>query len=764
MNSCFKPVSTANRKKSLAICLFLALFLTCFSFPQDNEQNGYLSFATECHAATIQGVKFYDKNSNGLFDTSEKLFAKHNIYIRELDTSTNLTFKTDANGQYCITDLSAGTFLMWSGIYEGWTQTSPIEGADMVIYTVKVDAAQTLTVNFGITDTGPPPVPPVDACAEIPTATSVSSGEWSDPGTWGGTIPVANDWVRIEDGHSITVPNYIDLENGGLCNKGEIQSLDNIAGVSPSKVEIHASSVHNSGDIKGKNGVNGFCGRYDISGSSIEVWSTLFINDTTGSIEAGNGGTDVGGCNIGTCPGVGGSGGKVEVFSVTTIHEGAVIRSGNGGNAFGCHANTYGGSGGIIRVITNAFDSNNQSKSVGMVITGDGGNATSQAGMAFAGRGGDADLFMNNVNGVVRGTPGSRFHWDPVSLKAGSDLNISGFDDVEVYTDQGGSIDLRELSEGAVSATNTITIAVGEGGSVDLRGLNSKVFTAGEKIEIFADNILLDSSVTFNDLADAPDVVIGPAKILYRVGLSADTSVAGEAGTKVTVPIKLVNSGPEIDTFSLRAVNSEYWTLRSLPYNVTMGGLMTRMLYLDVYFPETSGAKTDITVTATSTTDPTVSATAKITAFVKPSEGELADPDNDGLNTYQENQIGTDPYNDDSDDDIMKDGWEVNYRLDPLSDDSGEDPDNDGYTNLEEYEADTNPRDPDSKPDECKIDGDIDNDGDVDRYDVQIINTYRDKPASFCPECDIDENGTINILDARKLALMFCSESQCPCE
>ncbi len=63
-----------------------------------------------------------------------------------------------------------------------------------------------------------------------------------------------------------------------------------------------------------------------------------------------------------------------------------------------------------------------------------------------------------------------------------------------------------------------------------------------------------------------------------------------------------------------------------------MGGLMTKTLNLDVYFPETSDEKTNITVTATSTTDPTVSATAEITAFVRRSEEELADPDN--LSSY----------------------------------------------------------------------------------------------------------------------------------
>jgi hypothetical protein len=35
------------------------------------------------------------------------------------------------------------------------------------------------------------------------------------------------------------------------------------------------------------------------------------------------------------------------------------------------------------------------------------------------------------------------------------------------------------------------------------------------------------------------------------------------------------------------------------------------------------------------------------------------DPDNDGLPTWQERLIGTDPWNPDTDGDSLKDGWEV---------------------------------------------------------------------------------------------------------
>ena len=72
-----------------------------------------------------------------------------------------------------------------------------------------------------------------------------------------------------------------------------------------------------------------------------------------------------------------------------------------------------------------------------------------------------------------------------------------------------------------------------------------------------------------------------------------------------------------------------------------------------------------------------------------------ADSDSDNLfDGLEVNIYNTDPLNEDTDEDGMPDGWEVSYQLDPLVDDSDLDKDNDGKTNLEEYEAGTNPSTP----------------------------------------------------------------------
>ncbi|MFC4281800.1 hypothetical protein ACFOXZ_13515, partial [Thalassotalea piscium] len=78
----------------------------------------------------------------------------------------------------------------------------------------------------------------------------------------------------------------------------------------------------------------------------------------------------------------------------------------------------------------------------------------------------------------------------------------------------------------------------------------------------------------------------------------------------------------------------------------------------------------------------------------------LADSDGDGLNDYQEADLGTDINNADSDEDGMDDKYEFDNGLDPLNGlDAFGDKDNDGLTNLTEYQAGTDPTNNDTDGD-----------------------------------------------------------------
>jgi hypothetical protein len=56
--------------------------------------------------------------------------------------------------------------------------------------------------------------------------------------------------------------------------------------------------------------------------------------------------------------------------------------------------------------------------------------------------------------------------------------------------------------------------------------------------------------------------------------------------------------------------------------------------------------------------------------------------------------------------------------------------------------------------------GDLNDDGIVDRDDINMIRSYIIQPASACPECDINGDGTIDILDASKLT-QLCTNDGC---
>ena len=110
----------------------------------------------------------------------------------------------------------------------------------------------------------------------------------------------------------------------------------------------------------------------------------------------------------------------------------------------------------------------------------------------------------------------------------------------------------------------------------------------------------------------------------------------------------------------------------------------------------------------------------------------LADTDDDGLPNLIEKEVGSDPYNPDTDGDNLPDGYEaLTLGTDPTkpdTDDNGvldcdEDFDEDGLTNLQEYELGTEPYNEDTDGDGLK--------------DGEEINTYGTDPLKV----DTDDDG-----------------------
>jgi len=59
-----------------------------------------------------------------------------------------------------------------------------------------------------------------------------------------------------------------------------------------------------------------------------------------------------------------------------------------------------------------------------------------------------------------------------------------------------------------------------------------------------------------------------------------------------------------------------------------------------------------------------------------------------------------------------------------------------------------------------RLSGDLNRDGKIDRADVRIIRRYLRKDLSQCPECDMDGDGRITVMDARKIVLR-CTYPRC---
>jgi hypothetical protein len=129
---------------------------------------------------------------------------------------------------------------------------------------------------------------------------------------------------------------------------------------------------------------------------------------------------------------------------------------------------------------------------------------------------------------------------------------------------------------------------------------------------------------------------------------------------------------------------------------------------------------------------------------------DLADDDHDELTNYLEVILGTDPASNDTDLDLMLDGWEYLYGLDPLTDDADDDLDSDLLTNLQEFNYNTHPNNTDSDSDNLSdyaeimdygtdpLDADSDNDTLLDGYEIAIYTT---NPLSNDTDSDLMPDG-----------------------
>ncbi|MEK8016223.1 MAG: vWA domain-containing protein, partial [Candidatus Parabeggiatoa sp.] len=377
-------------------------------------------------------------------------------------------------------------------------------------------------------------------------------------------------------------------------------------------------------------------------GGRIEIFPAIFINN--GRVQGGFGG-DADNFNHwgdwidGNVRG--GNGGLVRVFStnlaMSSNAPSVEIRGGCGGYADGVGRwQTTTNTTTITtwrwtwwRTIwrTNRNTSSNITEGTRRTVEGGiGGNASVNvgdfSGLVASGCNGQTfnRTLENTVNNTERNTRWRTWvRSDPTTIKMSNTTRFEETENIVIFGGEDWIMDLRELSEGAFNAGETITLAIGKDGVIDLRGVSGKVFKAGTKLEIFADKILLDDGVTLADLADTPEIIVKPSKILYNVEASYPEHIVGEPGKVIPVTVTLNNAGPTEDTYTISTNNTAGWDL-GLPPKVQVNSMRRSELAFEITLPETRGEENVITLTATSQGDSEVQAVAEIRVTVKKAE------------------------------------------------------------------------------------------------------------------------------------------------
>ncbi len=697
-------------------------------------------------AGSISGYKFFDNFdtgndvvANGVRDDQDVLLENHMILLKK--NGRKLTQQlTNDNGYYSFPNLSDGKYQLSINIPRGACSTAPKPDDNTahsrnINYDVTIKHSQNRQVDIGIATSCVQPITPGNACGDdpsisVPSVISQGDGEWDNSTTWStGRVPNAGDSVKVDNGHVVTMPpEMVNLGTGSFCNEGSITSSENTREFGASDIEIHASVINNRGKITGKDGIDGSCFVRGVSASNIMLFaSSVFVNESTINSEAlistGNGGTSYGGnswrfeglfrlLSGSVCPNhrnvYAGHGGGIEIKAGIIENHSNVV-AGNGGNAgISHHAYAYAGEGGYIVV---SSDNVNDSVNTAVIATGHGGWSSGYKTGTRHSSGGNVIVNLGDLNGEIVGAPGSVMYGDPINLRLGENLKIRDFESVNLYTDEGGTIDFTKVNENTFSNVKVISIATkslnGEGGSIDLRGISGKIFKAAEKVEIFADNIQLDAGVDINDLIEAPEVVVEKGKLIYHVQLSSDRQIVGEPSSTVTIPINVFNASPKDDSYTFTVTDSEGWTLGTIA-EVVVKGLQQATVKLDVTLPSERAATNEITITATSKTKSDVTSEIKIHAMVNAGEDSDEDGHPDVLDQFPDNAdewLDTDGDGEgdnadtDDDNDGMLDTWENQYEgLVSVINDANDDLDEDGFSNLAESQADTDPTDPDSKP------------------------------------------------------------------
>ncbi|HQY88575.1 MAG TPA: SdrD B-like domain-containing protein, partial [Tepidisphaeraceae bacterium] len=178
----------------------------------DNRTNVNFGVRQQSTAtASIRGNAWKDNDQDGVIDSGESSIHARVIYIDAdndgtLDTGEQQT-QTDANGDYSLAGLAAGTYRVRQVLPSGWSQTFPSANAAQVV--TLTNGQQSTGKNFG-------------SFQGTVTLASIGGTVWKDTDHDG----------AIDSGETVIQSRvvYLDTDNDGTLDSGESQTTSNSSG------------------------------------------------------------------------------------------------------------------------------------------------------------------------------------------------------------------------------------------------------------------------------------------------------------------------------------------------------------------------------------------------------------------------------------------------------------------------------------------------------------------------------------------------------
>jgi len=442
-------------------------------------------------------------------------------------------------------------------------------------------------------------------CAQAPTLTSTTNGQWQDPATWTPQRqPQREDIILIRPQHTVMAqPQALHFK--GLCNHGQLQGLPK-----QTLMLITAGEkgfIDNYGQIQAAAG--GQTQNCADSGSDVLLKVAAGrIHNYPQSVMASGGSRN--GSELACSPA---EGGQLSLLAQEIINEGQLVAGGGSDIATEIFT-SQGGQGGNIYLkgsfkapghITQTATGSLQAGVGGQgYYGGQGGRVQLKVlpqltlqGQCFSGAGGQ---------GVIQGRYG-KIIIDPTQLTFKPGVEIKG-GEVMAFCTPPCTLDLSQLQSGAIVAHENLILA---GEQLDLRHSAPQALSTMQQAQLFVTHIKAEQKLTEIIEAQAGVQQYG-VQTFAAVTLIAPRQLQATSGQTLTIPLILINESAQAQRYQLTATDTAGWPLSPLPTSIFVPAQGVRDETVQLTLPTTPSVDNVITLTATAHNEPQLLTTTTI--------------------------------------------------------------------------------------------------------------------------------------------------------